>query len=420
MPSVPTVVSLTPLPLEADSRTLKSALSYARWGFRSIVIEGHTSKCATFPEGIEVISPGPSATATTSSPHATAPRQGLRQRIRSIVRKVWGGPMPHVPLLRLAIYMAYFFVQYRVRPRKLVPPATLYHVHSYELFDVAWEMARRCGGKVLYDAHDFYQGITPPERMTPFNRRWLFPMLRTVEARAIARADAIVTATDGTSNLITAEFGRRPTVLRNCHDKRLDTAPERTIREHLGLTDEQRLLVVSGNYKPGMAVPTLLDALSLLPASVHVAFVGRGYDTITDLIARHPAGQRVFTGLVMPPTQLVPFLRSADIGLVIYEPYSENYRYALPNGFFHVTAAGLPVIYPPLPDVVTAVAGRPLGHELDSLTPATLAGAIQTLLDGNVERRPSGDTTFNDLLWAHEEQVLLDEIQNLIPVPRPA
>lgn len=327
--------------------------------------------------------------------------------------------MPYVPLLRLAVYMAYFFVQYRMRPRKLVPPATLYHVHSYELFDVAWKMARRCGGKVLYDAHDFYQGITPPERMTPFNRRWLFPMLRAIEARAVARADAIVTATDGTSNLITAEFGRRPTVLRNCHDKRLDTAPERSIREHLGLTGEQRLLVVSGNYKPGMAVASLLDALPLLPESVHVAFVGRGYEAIAGLIASHPAGQRVFTGLVMPPTQLVPFLRSADIGLVIYEPYSENYRYALPNGFFHVTAAGLPVIYPPLPDVVAAVAERPLGRRLESLTPAALAEAIQALLDGNLERRPLDDTMFDDLLWLHEEQVLLNEVRNLVSVPHP-
>src|SRR5215472_510624 len=54
----PTVVSLTPLPLEADSRTFRIARSLADLGLRSVVIEGRPSKSRFWGPEIEVRSPG--------------------------------------------------------------------------------------------------------------------------------------------------------------------------------------------------------------------------------------------------------------------------------------------------------------------------------------------------------------------------
>jgi glycosyltransferase involved in cell wall biosynthesis len=54
----PVIVSLTPLPLSADSRTLKQVTSVARFGFKSIVIEGRPSRFAQKAVPFDVISVG--------------------------------------------------------------------------------------------------------------------------------------------------------------------------------------------------------------------------------------------------------------------------------------------------------------------------------------------------------------------------
>lgn len=63
----PVIVSLTPLPLSADSRTLKQVMSVHRFGFKSIVIEGKPSR---FAEAMpfEVISIGARADSRSKAP----------------------------------------------------------------------------------------------------------------------------------------------------------------------------------------------------------------------------------------------------------------------------------------------------------------------------------------------------------------
>ncbi|MGL3209592.1 glycosyltransferase [Bradyrhizobium sp. BR 1433] len=63
----PVVVSLTPLPLSADSRTLKQVTSVHRFGFKSIVIEGAPSRLADEAIPFEIISIGARAQPQTST-----------------------------------------------------------------------------------------------------------------------------------------------------------------------------------------------------------------------------------------------------------------------------------------------------------------------------------------------------------------
>lgn len=92
----------------------------------------------------------------------------------------------------------------------------------------------------------------------------------------------------------------------------------------------------------------------------------------------------------MAPDEIVPAIRSVDLGLVLYEPYSENYRYALPNGFFQLVAAGLPIVRAELPEIEAVIGGLGVGYCLPRLEPDGLAQAIsraiaeRDLLRGNV------------------------------------
>ena len=83
---------------------------------------------------------------------------------------------------------------------------------------------------------------------------------------------------------------------------------------------------------------------SLCFPSGSIAFIGRGYETAIAALPQSLLGSRLHIGHSFPPDAIVPAIRSADVGLVLYEPRSTNYRYALPNGFFQAVAAGLPLV----------------------------------------------------------------------------
>jgi Glycosyl transferases group 1 len=413
-----TIVSLTPLPLEADSRAYRIASSLGEAGWRSIVIEGRTSETRFWGKAVEVRSLGSQASrCATTSPRRRA-RGGAVAMARSGRLGVGG---------EIALYLGFRgwdWWRHCWRPRGCIPPAELYYLHSFEFHRAVAPITTRTGARIIYDAHDFYRGIEPPERQAAFDRNRVRPFFDLLEARLVAAADATVTVSDGIAALMERTFGRRPTVLRNYHDERLDQADEPDLRKSLSLAPANRLCVVVGNRKPGMAVDTVIDAFAILPTGFHLAFVGRGYEADVERFRHHPAASRVHFGWHVAPNQVVPFIRTADLGLVIYQPYSANYRCALPNGFFQVIAAGLPLVRAALPEIEAAIGRHPVGARLDRLDPPTLAAAILRCAEDTAGSRSAVATLARDLRWEAESlrlSRLVDEVMHRpVRIPGPA
>lgn len=399
----PVAVSLTPVAAASDSRTIRVAESLARAGYTSLIWESVRS--AEDPcVGLDcrlVGAPGAGA-ARPAVPRSIRTAGRLAPLLTRARRGAFGLPG------ELALFGALRFEHHRrYAIERRIPAADLYYVHSYELYRAAAGLARSANAPVIYDAHDFYQGIRRPDELPSFDRRWMMPFFRQREAECVAGCDGLVTVSEGTADLIESEFGRRPIVLRNAHDPRLDIAPDRSLRQTLGLAAEDYLFVSVGNYKPGMAVRELLDALASGAPSVHVAFVGNGYEDGLAPFAGHPARGRVHAGLGKPSRQVVPFIADADAGLVIYKSRSENYREALPNGFFQVLAAGLPIIYPALPQLVATIGGNRVGLCLDDLTADAIAAAMRTIVATSRAAFPDTATVSSQFSWLDDERKLM-------------
>jgi len=409
VPAVSTVVSLTPLPLEADSRAFRIARSLADLGLRSLVIEGRPSESRFWGPELEVRSPG--------SPTES---RGVSPRTHSIVNALRNGRFGQLGALALyAGFRGHDWWHHTHQISRLLPPAQLYYLHSFELHRVVAPVAVRFGARIIYDAHDFYRGIEPIERLRSFDRAFARPFLDQLENRLVADADAVVTVSDGVADLMESAFGRRPAVIRNCHDGRLDRAGMRDLRSTLGLSGEHRLCVVVGNWKPGMAVALAADATALLPDQFHLAFVGRGYSEHAQKLSRHPAAARMHFGYHVEPVAVVPFIRSADLGLVIYEPYSENYRCALPNGFFQTIAAGLPLVRLALPEIEATIAGSAVGIRLECLEPLILARAMFRCTEDQRTFRRNAAVLAQQLRWETEARRLHGLIDVVLSCPVP-
>jgi glycosyltransferase involved in cell wall biosynthesis len=407
----PVAVSLTPVSLDADGRAFRIAGSLADAGFHSVVVEGRRSSDRYWGDVLEVrsvarpswLSAAPMATESPFRRSLTALRDG---RLGSAGERV----------MYLG-FRGYDWWKHCREPGRLLPQADLYYVHSFEMYRPVAALAARFGARVIYDAHDFYRGIAPPERQRSFDRNRLRPFLDRLEDRLVAMADAVVTVSEGVAQLMERTFGRGIVVIRNCHDERWDRAGVPPLRTDLGLSAEDRLCVVVGNCKPGMAVSVAADALALLPEQFHLVFLGRGYEAVAAKLLDHPAAPRLHLGRFVAPDAIVPVIRSADMGLMLYEPYSENYRCALPNGFFQIIAAGLPIVRAPLPEIEATIGRRPVGVCLDRLDAAGLAQAITYCADDAKALGANAVALAQQLRWETEAARLHRLIDSMVAQP---
>jgi glycosyltransferase involved in cell wall biosynthesis len=396
-----TIVSLTPVALEADSRAFRTACTLADAGFRSIVVEGRASRRQFWDGRIEVRSLG---AVDATLPPGSALRRG---RAGDVLTKLRNGRFgrPGEAVLYVG-FRAYDWRQHCRLPRFVTPSADLYYLHSFEMHRAIGPLVARTGARLVYDAHDFYREIEPPQTQRSFDGKWLRPFYDRLESGLVAAADAVVTVSDGVADEMARTFGRRPEVIRNCHDERHDRRCGPDLRSALGLAPADRLCVVVGNYKTGMAIGVAAAALARLPERFHFAFVGRGYETALATLPRDLLDSRLHIGRAFAPNEVVPAIRSADVGLVLYEAGSVNYRYALPNGFFQAVAAALPLVRAPLVEIENAIAGRAIGVCLERLDPAALATAILYCTENDEALRVAAVALARELRWMAEARRL--------------
>jgi glycosyltransferase involved in cell wall biosynthesis len=416
-----TVVSITPIRVEADSRTFKQAASVARFGYRSIVVEGERSDfdSSELPFELCTIATRRSGNSTRNGLAIrenldTRPRKarglihGLRQRLKS---------SPLGPPLLFAGFLADYWYRYCWLPLRYAPAASLYYLHAPYQFPAVYLLCKRHRAQFVYDAHDFYSELIDPGELTGAAERWTNKFLRGIEFLCARKAAAMVTVNHGIAALEQAAFGCTPIVLRNCHDHRLDRQPCRSLREELALSSETFLLVSVGQAKEGRAVPEALVALAALPERVHIAFIGANYEQYRDLIGQLGLKRRVHLVPPVRPYEVVPFVQSADAALILYFPRTAAYLHSLPNAFFQAIAAELPLCYPELPEIKRLAEEYTIGLPVDPQDPSSIRAAVLELL-GNTERtllyRRNLQRAKQELSWQREEVVLRQLLDRIL------
>jgi glycosyltransferase involved in cell wall biosynthesis len=336
-------VVVTPVPARRDSRILKQSLSLARAGFRSILFEGQQSSPQIFLPNVEIVALN-GAKFVKISPGASSYREKLRRRItggNASWIEAWAG---------FIAYLLYYLKHYVVGGLRHLPPASLYYLNEFSFFPAVWVKSKWHGAVIAYDARDYYVGIETDSTKTRF-QKLVVEFGRLVEKCCVRKAQVFTTVGEGIATLLERQYGRRPEVIYNAHDETIDKNCEQTLRQRIGLEKDTPLAVIVGHAKPGQDISGTVGALSRL-STLHVALIGSGYREMTtsrDLQAEVAA--RIHYIEDLGAGEIVPLIRDADIALLIYYPRSENYKNALPNGFFQSVAAGLPLLYGALPEI---------------------------------------------------------------------
>jgi glycosyltransferase involved in cell wall biosynthesis len=399
------IVSLTPSSVERDSRTFRQAASMARFGYASHVIEGRPSQFAGdgLAFTLEPAEGEPRAAAKAApAPATTAPVS----RGRRAVGRVFTVP------LTIARYLA----GQRSLARRL-PPADMYYLHAYAQFPAVWLAARRHGAPYVYDAHDFYPEFLEGGQPTRLESWLMRRFYLAIESRCARSATALVTVSEGVADLYERHCGRRPAVVRNCAELRVRDALPGDVRHAASVPEDAFLLLAVGNHKPGTrAIAEAVEALTLLPEHVHLAFVGDGYVEFEPLAASLGVAGRVhFVGPV-PAPHVPRFIAAADASLILYVPVLEDIEHALPNGLFSSVAAGLPLLYPELSEIGRIAREHELGVPIDPRVPASIASGAMALTDGQAAAsfRRNAERARGVLNWEREETLLADVVASVL------
>jgi hypothetical protein len=392
------IVSLVPLPASMDSRTLKIAMAFERAGAKSSIFENRSTGEDFQIHGVPVSSLRPTGPfvdrQSTDETQSFENSDGFIAKLKIAVRAI-------------AHFLKFVLLYFLIKPISgllSLPRAQIYYVHEYRLFPTAKLASMLRGGRVVYDAHDLYDVITPTEKLSSLEQALVASLGRWLHSKALRQASLVVTTSPGMANVL------RPSahdlmVVRNIHDHALDEATSHDVRSVFQIPEDQLICVVVGHRKAGQVLENALAGLANVDREIHLVFVGRGYE---NLIGYKNKALTVHVVGAVLPTQIVPFIRTANVSLMLYVGWSANYNVTLPNGLFQSIAAGLPVLYPDLPEI-SKLSSSFSGQMIDPHSASSIQEGIAEVISGKLCFDEG-----NKLDWDDESGPLIAKIKSLV------
>lgn len=271
------------------------------------------------------------------------------------------------------------------------PSSGIWHGHDLTGLAAAIEARRLHGGQVVYDSHEIYVEAGAHAHRA----NWVRSLLERSERRWSANAAALVTVNDA----LAVELGhrlrpRRTVVVHNC-PARWTPPAERLdhIRIATDIPAHAPIALYHGGFSLNRGMEQLAQAI-LEPGleRVHAVYLGYGArrTALLEMAAEPRFGGRIHVLDAVRPDELLPWVASADIGVMTFQAVSLNNRLSTPNKLFECLAAGVPVISSDFPDrrqIVLGDPAGPLGAVCQPDDVADVARAIRSILDLPADQR---------------------------------
>jgi glycosyltransferase involved in cell wall biosynthesis len=289
------------------------------------------------------------------------------------------------------------------------------HAHDMQVIGVAAQSVARARSagrdvRMLYDAHEFVPGLSRYGGRTPR----VIAAWADLEREFIWDADGVITVSPPIAAELKRIYSLRtdPVVVLNTPvvDPSNGTPP--SLRDAAGVPVGIPLITYSGGMTPARGVHTAVDAMLHL-ADMHLALVCVPHnDTYFVRILRRQVDElglrdRVHFLNPVPPGQVVPYLRSADIGLIPFLHFP-SHDMTLTNKMFEYMNAGIPLV------VSDCRAQREFveQHGLGQVFPAgDVEGLVRAIRDVLADRdryaaNASDPALLDAYSWRRQEEVL--------------
>ena len=218
-------------------------------------------------------------------------------------------------------------------------------------------------------------------------------------------------------------------VLYNCPNKWAPGSKRSTlIRDATGIPDDAPVILYHGTLVARRGIEQLMTAiLSAGLEEAHLVLLGFG-DKRPEYEARalEPGlAGRVHLLDAVPPSELLAWIASADVGAMPIEASEPNLYLSTPNKLFECLSAGIPVVasdFPPVRRIVVDDPDGPLGAVCDPADAEAIAEALRGVLEADEVAaaalrdrcRRAADLRWN---WETESRKLTDLYADLTRPP---
>jgi len=271
----------------------------------------------------------------------------------------------------------------------------------------AYGLSRKYGGIVVCDCVENVE--VHKHSLAPNIHRPALDLVNFAAYGALLSADKLMTI--GTALGRTLERFNQPLMVAPNFRRFEEPEPAGELRTACGLEPGDVLLFASGNVVIGFE--PVLEALAALPAHIHLAAFVRlkpaEYEaSIRARITELNLTARVHFFSFVEYERLASLAADADIGLITSDIANPNGAVGLPNRFFDYLTAGLPVIAPPMPDVVGLVDAHGCGTSLATVTAEAWCDAIKRVIAELPRYRTAAAEARKRLTWESLEDDLYE------------
>jgi glycosyltransferase involved in cell wall biosynthesis len=211
--------------------------------------------------------------------------------------------------------------------------------------------------KLLYDAREIYTLLPTVQNKPAAKFVW-----ETIERQGLQQTDVVITTAPRDANALLAvhSFLPRSIVIKNTpYSSDVDNRVN-SLRDHFNIPATKNILVYVGGLQHDRGLEKVIEATKQLNDDASLILIGDGVlkQQLQEIVNRDGLQQSVFFYGASTAEEVLPLLRSADVGISLIERLSGSYRLALPSKVFEYLHAGLPVVSSLLEQIIDCLKDR--------------------------------------------------------------
>jgi glycosyltransferase involved in cell wall biosynthesis len=231
------------------------------------------------------------------------------------------------------------------------------YVNDYPLLEIGLKLKKQLKTKLIYDSHEIYV-----ETINQFFPRkglrsvygFLLIFVNKIyhkqkEKKMIKQSDFVVTVCDSFKNYFQTQYNVDSSVIKNCPIENSKFFETDLIREKLNLDFKQKIILYQGMFTPGRGLEKLINASQYFDSTSQLVLLGSG-PLLSELKAKAKDKNNIHFLPLVDNKELIKFISSADVGIVLIEAINKSKELTLPNKIFDYMAGGIPFVTNNLPE----------------------------------------------------------------------
>lgn len=278
----------------------------------------------------------------------------------------------------------------------------LINVHSLDLLPLGVWLKFRLGAKLVYDAHELE---TEKNGLCGFRK----VVSKMIECRLIRFTDLTIVVSWEIEKWYRKKYKMTSIVtVLNCPLYR-DTQNMNLLREEFNIPDHHQIILYHGGLLKGRGIELLLDAFERTDDDRYVIiFMGYGelVEKVKNSVARCP---HIYYKPAVPPSEVLQYAASADVGVSVIENSCQSYFYCLPNKLFECIMARVPVVVSNLHEMRNVVNNYRIGAVMNYWDADSFFQALHQIERiSAVDLHKNLDAAARELSWATQENVMVE------------